>query len=215
MSSTPGDVPSLPLPMFPLGTVLFPHLPMTLRAFEPRYRALVRDCIAHGREFGVVLIERGMEVGGGDTRFGVGTGAHITEELELPDGQWLLAVRGTRRIRIQTWLPDDPYPLALVQTLPDPGLGPNGAELLAQAERPVRRALALSAELAAEPAVPATVALSEQLEVAAWQLCGIAPLNPLDRQAILEESDPETRLRRLATLAEDACHVLAYRLTGL
>lgn len=213
-AAEPYDAPALPLPMFPLGTVLFPHLPLALRAFEPRYRALVRDCLAHGREFGVVLIERGFEVGGGDTRFRVGTAAHIAEEAELPDGQWLLGARGRHRFRVHTWLPDDPYPLALVQRLDDPELGPEGEALLAEAERPVRRALALAAELGAEAAYPASVELSEHPEVAAWQLCGIAPLGPLDRQAILEESDPRVRLRRLITLAEDACDVLAYRMGG-
>jgi len=124
MSDTPDPPADRAYAVLPVkNTVLFPHLPLTLRAFEPRYRALVRDCIAHGREFGVVLIERGMEVGGGDSRFAVGTAAHLAEEMELPDGQWLIAARGTRRIRVQTWLPDDPYPLALVQTLPEAGLG--------------------------------------------------------------------------------------------
>src|SRR5439155_458702 len=62
-----------PLPMFPLGTVLFPFVVLPLHVFEPRYRALTRDCLAGSGEFGVVLIERGLEVGGGDERFPVGT----------------------------------------------------------------------------------------------------------------------------------------------
>lgn len=215
MSDRLEEPPALPLPMFPLGMVLFPHLPLQLRAFEPRYRALARDCAAQGREFGVVLIERGHEVGGGDSRFAVGTVAHLAEEVELPSGQWLLGAWGTRRIRIRTWLPDDPYPLALVQTIPEQRLGPDGASLLAEAERPVRRALALAAELGLAPPAPATVRLAEDPDVAAWQLCGIAPLNPLDRQAVLEEDDPAERLRRLLGLAQEACDVLAYRLSGL
>ena len=58
----------LPLPMFPLGCVLFPHAHLPLHVFEPRYRTLTRDCLRTDREFGVVLIERGSEVGGGDSR---------------------------------------------------------------------------------------------------------------------------------------------------
>ena len=53
--------------MFPLGGVLFPGMPLRLRVFEPRYRAMVTECLAGTPEFGVVLIERGNEVGGGDT----------------------------------------------------------------------------------------------------------------------------------------------------
>ena len=54
--------------MFPLSAVLFPYATMPLHVFEPRYRALMHDCLAGDRRFGVVLIERGSEVGGGDQR---------------------------------------------------------------------------------------------------------------------------------------------------
>ena len=62
------------LPMFPLGTVLFPHALLPLRVFEPRYRTMTAHVMRGDAEFGVVLIERGSEVGGGDIRFDVGTG---------------------------------------------------------------------------------------------------------------------------------------------
>ena len=65
------------LPMFPLGTVLFPHGVLPLRVFEPRYRLMIAHCLEQDARFGVVLIERGSEVGGGDTRFHVGTVAQI------------------------------------------------------------------------------------------------------------------------------------------
>ena len=61
------------LPMLPLSAVLFPHTAMPLHVFEPRYRELMRDCLEGDRRFGVVLIERGSEVGGGDTRARLGT----------------------------------------------------------------------------------------------------------------------------------------------
>ncbi|HEX5095168.1 MAG TPA: LON peptidase substrate-binding domain-containing protein, partial [Acidimicrobiia bacterium] len=57
--------------MFPLGTVLFPHALLPLQVFEPRYRVMMRNLLDGEREFGVVLIERGSEVGGGDVRFDV------------------------------------------------------------------------------------------------------------------------------------------------
>ncbi|MEY2438604.1 MAG: uncharacterized protein QOF97_3440, partial [Acidimicrobiaceae bacterium] len=46
------------LPMFPLGTVLFPSVFLPLHVFEPRYREMTRRCLDTQREFGVVLIER-------------------------------------------------------------------------------------------------------------------------------------------------------------
>ena len=201
------------LPMFPLGTVLFPHAPLPLHIFEPRYRALVQECIAGEGEFGVVLIERGFEVGGGDTRFGTGTVARLVEAAELPDGRWVITTVGTRRIRVARWLPDDPYPVAEVEDLPDlPGDG-SGADALARAEQAVRRALAYKAELG-EPAVPATVTLDDEPIRRAYQLAAIAPLGPVDQQRLLEAASANALLEGLAEMAEDAATLLAYRLSG-
>ncbi|MGQ0520311.1 MAG: LON peptidase substrate-binding domain-containing protein [Actinomycetota bacterium] len=204
---------AVPLPMFPLGTVLFPHMALPLHVFEERYRALVRDCLRHGQEFGVVLIERGMEVGGGDSRFGVGTVARIRESAELPDGRWALICTGTRRVRVQSWLPDDPYPVALVEDLPELVLDPSGLPALAEAEAAVRRALALAGELDEAP-VPSTFVLDADPDIAAWHLPAASPLGPVDRQRLLEVDEPADRLRLLADLARDAASVLAYRLSG-
>ena len=204
---------AVPLAMFPLGLVLFPHMVLPLHVFEPRYRALTTDCLRHGREFGVVLIERGSEVGGGDSRFGVGTVARIAEATELPDGRWALVCVGTRRVRVRTWLPDDPYPVALVEPLPEPPLGEAAVEALATAERAVRRALALAGELG-DATAPADAAVDADPSVAAYQLAAIAPLGAVDRQRVLERDDPAERLRLLAELADDAATVFAYRLSG-
>src|ERR1019366_10529845 len=100
-----------PLPMFPLGTVLFPHAVLPLHIFEPRYQALTEHCLAADSTFGVVLIERGSEVGGGDQRFTVGTRTRIVHAEHLDDGRWVLVTVGETRLRVKRWLPDDPYPL--------------------------------------------------------------------------------------------------------
>jgi Lon protease-like protein len=200
--------------MFPLGTVLFPHMVLPLHVFEPRYRVLMHDCTrAEGAEpeFGVVLIERGREVGGADDRFGAGTLARIVEAAELPDGRWVLSTLGTRRIAVDEWLAADPYPLAMVRELEERPWSSADDTPLAEAERLVRRALALVAELGRR-AVPATVALAEDPDVAAWQLVAIAPLGPLDRQGLLEAPDHGSRLDALSTLVEEEISVLAYRL---
>lgn len=204
---------AVPLPMFPLGSVLFPNVLLPLHVFEPRYRALVTDCLRHGQEFGVVLIERGTEVGGGDSRFGVGTVARIRESAQLPDGRWAVMGVGTRRIRVRSWLPDDPYPLALVEDLAEPIPDPADSPLLAEAESAVRRALALAGELDEAP-VPATFELAEDPMVAVWQLPAVAPLGPVDQQRLLEVEEPASRLRLLTTMASEAAAVLAYRLSG-
>ena len=214
----PEEAPVVPLGMFPLGTVLFPGRPLPLHVFEPRYRALTKDCLRSGRQFGVVLIERGSEVGGGDARFGVGTVARIVLEAEFPDGRWALVTKGEQRIRIVTWLPDDPYPVALVQNLADEGREWLDGEALGECERAVRRALALAAELGVGGSelpvlAPAVFDLDPDPHQAAWQLCDAVPVGAVDRQRLLESPAPE-RLGLLRDLAQGAAELFAWRLSG-
>jgi Lon protease-like protein len=202
------------LPMFPLGSVLLPWAVLPLHIFEPRYRVLMFDCTrADEPEFGVVLIERGFEVGGQDQRFGVGTVARIVEAGELPDGRWVLRAVGTRRIRVAEWLPDDPYPVALVDDLSEPSwLDADQAHRI-EAEAQVRRSLTLLAELG-EAGPPATVELAEDPLVASWQLVAVAPLGSFDKQRLLETDQHGERMRMLAAMADEQATMLAYRLSG-
>lgn len=106
-------------PMFPLESVRLPGEELPLRIFEPRYGALVRDCLSGAREFGVVLIAAGREVGGGDERLDVGAMAHIVNCDDLGDGRYLLECETRERIRVTEWLDDDPYPKAAIEPWPD------------------------------------------------------------------------------------------------
>ena len=171
--------------MFPLGDVLVPGMHLPLHVFEPRYRELVRVCLDGEQEFGVVLIERGSEVGGGDARFGTGCIARIIDATPADDGRWLLATAGVRRIRVLRWLPDDPYPRAEVEDWPDPPPGPDAAVLREDAEAALRRLLALLTE-AGMAAPPATVDLPSDPARAAFAMTALAPLGPLDRLHLLE-----------------------------
>jgi hypothetical protein len=198
------------LPMFPLQTVLLPGIAMPLHVFEPRYRALTRHCLDGDRRFGVVLIERGSEVGGGDVRVSVGTCARIVEAAELPDGRWLLMVVGVERVAVQRWLPDDPYPQAEVSALVDEPAGAGAPEQRAAVERLLRRALALKAGLG-EPAAAATVELDPDPAVAAYQAAALAPLGALDCQRLLEQEGPDQRLTLLVSVLTDEVSVLAQR----
>lgn len=197
--------------MFPLGTVLVPHAVLPLHVFEARYRALVHDVLAGGREFGVVLIERGSEVGGGDVRTGLGTVARVVEAAEQPDGRWYLVAVGTRRLRVTAWLADDPYPRAEVELLDETEPGPGAGALRAAVDRRLRRVLALRAE-AGEPVPPPDFALAPDPALAVWHALAVAGLNPLDTHAVLADPTPEDRLRRLARLLDEAADTLAFRL---
>src|SRR4051812_40380762 len=130
------------LAMFPLATVLLPGAFLPLHVFAPRYQELVRDCLAGDQEFGGALLERGSEVGGGDTRTVVGTVARIVEASELGEGRWALATVGTRRIRVTEWLADDPYPVAEVEDWLEPEAPDELAAAVADCLVSLRRVLA-------------------------------------------------------------------------
>jgi uncharacterized protein len=200
--------------MFPLGSVLFPHAQLPLHVFEPRYRALAETCLAGDGEFGVVLIERGSEVGGGDTRFSVGTVARIVAAGRLPDGRYLLATEGTRRLRVREWLPDDPYPRAEVELLGETGAPRDGARAARdEVERLLKRVLAMAAELGDAPQ-SIDVSLDGDPARAAFEAAAAAPIGPLDAQRLLELDDPAVRLAELEALLLDCATMLELRLSG-
>ncbi len=200
------------LGMFPLSTVLFPGAGLPLHVFETRYRALMSDCLDQGGEFGVVLIARGSEVGGGDQRVDVGTVARIDRVAELDDGRMLVMARGVRRIRVERWLADQPYPRAVVADLPVARSRDHGPAL-PTAEASVRRLRSLLSELGEVPALPHDLEISGSPEEIAWQLCELAPLNLIDRQQLLASASLEGQLEHLAelcaALADDVVAMLA------
>ncbi len=182
------------LPMFPLSAVLFPHASMPLHVFEPRYRELIRECLDGDRRFGVVLIERGSEVGGGDAAGRCRDprrhhpGRRAARRPLAPRGHGRDG-RGDRRVA-----PGRPLPLALVHE-PDPvpqqeGPGP----LLDDAVGRVRRARALLSEHGGGPPLEPGLALDGggDIERVAWHLCGAAPVNAYDAQRLLA-ADGATR----------------------
>lgn len=199
------------LPMFPLGSVLFPHAALPLHVFEPRYRALVEHCLAGEPEFGVVLIERGSEVGGGDTRFGVGTLARIVEASQFPDGRYALVAVGAARLRVHEWLPDDPYPRAAVEVMDEAAAAPAMVAARRAVEVQLRRVLTLAADLGAAVA-PSDVRLDDDPVRAAFEACALAPIGSLDAQRLLEIDDPADRLARLEAILVDTAELLELRL---
>jgi hypothetical protein len=193
------------LPMFPLSAVLFPHASMPLHVFEPRYRAMLRDCRSGDARFGVVLIERGSEVGGRDQRSALGTRGVITEAAELPDGRWVLEIEGEALIEVEEWLPDDPYPVALVRTVAPVEGAEDLAPLVGAAGQRVRRARALLAEHGGAPALPPELVLhgGGDVDRAAWRLCAVAPVSAYDAQRLLAADGAPERLRLLAELMDE------------
>jgi Lon protease-like protein len=201
--------------MFPLGSVLLPTMVLPLHVFEPRYRELVRRCLAGDGRFGVTLIERGSEVGGGDIRAMAGTVAEIVRAQERPDGRWAVVAVGTERVRVHQWLPDDPHPRALVEDWPDEPSEDDDelAERYRAVVRDLRRVLALAVELGAE--ADPMVELSRDPTEGSYQLAVVAPLGALDRQRLLTCPGPDARLALAAELLVEQSMLLEARLVDL
>lgn len=188
-----------PLPMFPLGTVLFPHMPLSLRIFEERYVIMLSRVLQEEvSEFGVVLIERGQEVGGGEQRFGVGTVARIVQ-LEASEGFIGLVAEGERRFRVAQWLDDEPHPQAEVSELAPLEWSDDLLVDLVAAEDTVRRVLA---ELEGSARWPADIDLTDEPVARAWQLAGIAPLGELDQVELLASGTMAELLAGIVTKTE-------------
>jgi Lon protease-like protein len=187
------------LAMFPLGSVLLPGMPLPLRVFEPRYIAMLSSVLGDAdREFGVVLIERGSEVGGGEVRFGVGTVARIAS-VEIADGSIEVLATGAARFEVVRWLRDDPFPRAEVRDLAALELDPPAVDALAAAEALVRATLTRASEFVELPWSP-DIELSADPARRIWQVAGIAPLGSLDQLALLRS---RTAGELLAMLVEE------------
>ncbi len=215
MTDEPRTTEPYEIAMFPLGSVLFTSMVMPLHLFEPRYLALADDVLAGDREFGVVLIERGHEVGGGEQRSMVGTVARVVEEHRFDDGRWALGSVGTRRIRVVEWLEDDPYPRAMVVDLPDelgdepPHLRRDRqAECSSLLDRVLERKVRLGEAPAAGQFTP-----HEDPSLASFQISTIAGFGPADGQELLEAESVDERFELLETLLDDMIAVLDFRLS--
>jgi Lon protease-like protein len=205
------------MPMFPLGTVLLPGGVLPLHVFEPRYRQLVIDCLADDvgdPEFGVTMIERGSEVGGGDQRSTVGVVARMVQVNALDDGRYTLIAVGTTRIRVNAWLPDDPYPLADVDEWPDVGSDADALPgRVAELTERLGEVLAIAARLGEVPADANLDAVSDDPLLASYHLAALSPLGPADRYRLLCAEGPAKRLDLLAECLDDVEAMLRFRLT--
>jgi Lon protease-like protein len=190
------------MPMFPLSSVLFPYMPLRLRVFEERYLIMLAELLKNeDAQFGVVLIERGWEVGGGEQRFDLGTIAEITQ-LGAQEGFVGLVAQGGRRFDVTQWLKDAPHPRAEISEIADLEWDIGLWRLREETEQLVRRTLAVASEFAGN-VWPADIELSSDPAAAAWQLAAIAPLNALDQVKLLRAGSFEELLSRVSELTQE------------
>ncbi|MEH3034845.1 MAG: LON peptidase substrate-binding domain-containing protein [Aeromicrobium erythreum] len=193
--------------MFPLGTALLPGMPLPLRLFEPRYLTMLDDVLRRDpADFGVVLIERGSEVGGGDARFDVGCLAEL-QQVDARDGGITVVAIGTQRLRVERWGEDDPYPQADVSVVDELEWSEDHRELLDRTEEVVRSVLAQAAEFV-EPRWPSTIELDDDPITRCWQLGGIALLGTLDQVDLLRATSVPQLLGTITEHTRSALEVV-------
>jgi len=204
--------------MFPLQSALLPGETLPLRIFEPRYSRLVQDCLAAAEpSFGVVLISRGTEVGGGESRSDVGALARIAEHADLGMGQYQVLATMGDRIRVVEWLPDDPYPRAVIEAWSDEPGPPVGPEQIGGV---IDRILALYQRVAEARGLGLRPdALAVEPEVAddpsrhIYALAATVPMGPADRYAVLAAPTLAERVSVLTDAIDTVAAMVEFQLS--
>ncbi|MCC7491404.1 MAG: LON peptidase substrate-binding domain-containing protein [Fimbriimonadaceae bacterium] len=198
------------LPLFALQeVVLYPGMPLPLHIFEPRYVRMITACRDGDRQFGVVLLRSGQEIGGPAEPWDVGTVAEIVECREVEAGRLVLLAVGRRRFRIARWWRQDDILRALVVPFEDSpaavdsGLVDEVRRLAAEHLRLVARAVGKEID---PPLLP-----DEAQQLSFVLAAGLqAPL--LQRQDLLELTDTSVRLQRLRAVLRQQIAMLSHRL---
>ena len=208
------------LAMFPLQSAFLPGEDLPLQIFEPRYAAMVRDCMRDNNpRFGTVLISQGREVGGGDMRCDVGALANITECVEIAGSdRFMLRCKTAERIKVCEWLPDDPYPRAVVEGWPDEPGEPVSAGQLDELED---RMMALFERIAnardlpvpdREEVLGSGIDFSDAGE-RLYALASRIPIGPADRYSVLSAPTANARLAALTEAVDSVAAIVEFQLS--
>jgi Lon protease-like protein len=204
------------LPIFPLpNVVLFPNVFLPLHIFEPRYREMVADAVASDRMIGMVLLRPGWQ-NDYEKRppvYPVGCSGVITHVEPLPDGRYNIVLRGVERFRIVEEDNTKSYRRAVVEPVPERvGTGDDHAAVRRQRSRlesliapTIERSLAGAGRVEAtdrsggrDSKIPPTMADEDLVNALAQYL----DLEPLEKQALLEQHSLRTRAESLVELLE-------------
>lgn len=185
MSNAPYD-----MPLFPLGTVIFPGGLLPLKIFEQRYVDMIKACLRDTTPFGVCLIREGVEVGIPAAPHAVGCLAHI-EQWDVPHPNlFTVLARGGKRFRIlESTVAANGLISGRVESLPDP-TRPDAVDKACQ------EVLRLAVERAGAASVPGPVQLDDAVWVS-YRLAEILPISALEKQELLEQTDTGARLAQL------------------
>jgi len=196
--SDPDAVMTLPetIPIFPLqDVVLFPNSTVPLHIFEPRYRAMVADALEGDSIIGMTLLQPGHEADyeGRPPIFEVGCAGVIIAVEELPDGRYNIILDGIVKFRVLSEDSTRSYRLAEVEALPEV-VEASDRPILSQRRQQLERTL-----LRVSPGMqlPASEVPDEEVVDG---FSAILPMEPAQRQELLEAEGPVERASRLITL---------------
>ena len=190
------------LPLFPLGTVLFPGATMPLRIFEDRYKEMLRHCLDNDRRFGVVLIREGVEAGGEATPFDVGTVARINQLGAPSRGSLPITVVGEQRFRISKLDRSKSYLMGEIDVLKEDDGSAVDKGILKHAASEAQRFL--STMLAAQGAWHSAMRIPDDALVLSYFIGILARSAPeRSRQRLLAADTTEARLQAGIALLEE------------
>jgi Lon protease-like protein len=219
------------LPLFPLHTVLFPHLPLPLHIFEERYRAMATDLMADGSPFAgrfvVSMITEGTEVGADAATHDIGTICEVRTAEQFPDGRWVLIGVGLARARVAPVVGvRTPYRLVEATALDDP-IGDGAAAHIPEVQQAldaylatVKRFVVRAASVGrTEPLEPNDVAASldrvlkpihlpDDPVAASYAIGGLLQIELSRKQHLLEIPDAASRLQAELHLLEREARLL-------
>jgi Uncharacterized protein, similar to the N-terminal domain of Lon protease len=189
------------LPLFPLpNVVLFPNVFLPLHIFEPRYREMVADALASDRMIGMVLLRPGWDrdYEGRPPIYAIGCSGVLTHTERLPDGRYNLVLRGIERFRI---IEEDhalSYRRAVVEPLREQPLDAADRTAILRQRSKLESMLGPSQSSAGDSRMPASMSDEDLVNALAQYL----DLEPLEKQALLEQPCLRTRAESLVELLE-------------
>ena len=192
----PPTIPIFPLP----NVVLFPNVFLPLHIFEARYRAMVADALKGDRIIGMTLLQPGFEADydGRPPVYATGCAGLITHSEPLPDGRYDIVLRGMEKFRIIGEDASRSYRLAHIEAIPESLADADRADVRARRRR-LEAVLAATIERSAgEPRFPPAVPDDDLVNALAQYL----PLDPVERQALLECAGIAARCKGLIELLE-------------
>jgi Lon protease-like protein len=190
------------LPIFPLpSVVLFPNVFLPLHIFEPRYREMTADAIASDRMIGMVLLRPGWErdYEGRPPVYPIGCSSVITHFERLDDGRYNIVLRGLERFRIVEEDAGRSYRRALVEPAPEHRIGEDDRPAIRRVREKLEAILKPAVERSgADSKLPAAMCDEDLVNALAQYL----DLEPLEKQALLEQHSIRTRGLALVELLE-------------